>query len=289
MKGGSLDLGADSLPLLPRDTGDRNRTSPFAFTGNKFEFRAVGSTAAVSWPTTVLNTIITDTLHDLADQLEQGFGKNPTPAKRKQVVRSVLSKAIKAHKRVLFNGDGYDEAWHEEAEKRGLPNLRDSVDALAEINSRESVRLFKSYGVLTKAELDSRATIFFEKYCKQLLIEGETLRSLVRTRVLPASLRHQTELIDALTAAEGVDLEMPELRDQIERLVDLNRACQVRLAALDVALAHEHQNPATHARQIRDKVKPAMEDLREVADELEGLVPADLWSLPTYQEMLIVR
>lgn len=289
MQGGKLDLGADSLPSIPRDTGDRNRTSPFAFTGNKFEFRAVGSTAAVSWPTTVLNTIITESLHDLASQLEKGFGKNPTPAKRKQVVASVLAKSVKAHKRVLFNGDGYDEAWHAEAEARGLPNFKDTVDALTQVNSRESVALFKAHNVLTKAELDSRTTIFYEKYCKQMLIEAETMRSIVRTRVLPAALRHQTECIDALSAAEALDLEMPELRGQIERMVRLNRECHVRLAALDKALTHEHANPAKHAKAIRDAVRPAMAELREIADELEGLVAADLWTLPTYQEMLIVK
>jgi len=289
MKGGKLDLGADSLPSIPRDTGDRNRTSPFAFTGNKFEFRAVGSTAAVSWPTTVLNTIITESLHELADQLEKGFGKNPTPAKQKQVVASVLAKTVKAHKKVLFNGDGYDEAWHKEAEARGLPNFKETVDALAQVNSKESVALFKSHNVLSKAELDSRATIFYEKYCKQMLIEAETMRSIVRTRVLPAALRHQTECIDALSAAEAMDLEMPELREQIERIVELNRVCHVRLAALNKALQHDHANPVKHAKAIRDAVKPAMAELREVADELEGLVAADLWTLPTYQEMLIVR
>jgi len=289
MKGGNLDLGADSLPLIPRDTGDRNRTSPFAFTGNKFEFRALGSTAAISWPTTVLNTIVTEALHELADQLDRGFGTNPTKEKQEQVVRSVLSASIKAHKRVLFNGDGYDDAWQEEAARRGLPNLRNSVDALVELNSPESVEVFQTHKVLSKAELDSRATILMQKYCKQMLIEAETLRTVIRTRVLPASLRHQTESIEALTATEAVDMELPELRDEIERLVDLNRACHARLAALDKVLDHELTDPIQLAKYIRDNIRPVMSDVREVADELEGLVAADLWTLPTYQEMLIVR
>jgi glutamine synthetase len=289
LKGGKLDLGAMSLPQIPRDTGDRNRTSPFAFTGNKFEFRAVGSSAAISWPTTVLNTIIADALHELAGRLEKAFGKNPTPAKQEQAVRAVLQKLVKDHKRVLFNGDGYDKAWHAEAAARGLPNFRDSVDALACLRSKENAEVFRRHKVLSKAELDSRTTIFFEKYCKQLVIEAETMVSLVRTQVLPASWRHQTEVIEALAATEAVDLENPELRAEVERLVDMVRACQVRLAALESSLGTDHADPARHAAAIRDKVVPAMAGLREVVDELEKHVAADFWPLPKYREMLLIK
>ena len=289
IKGRKLDLGAMSLPQIPRDTGDRNRTSPFAFTGNKFEFRAVGSSAAVSWPTTVLNTIVADALHEIAGRLEKAFGKNPTPAKREQAVRAVLQKLVKDHKRVLFNGDGYDQSWHAEAAERGLPNLRDSVDALAALNSKQNVAVFGKHKVLSKAELDSRTTIFFEKYCKQLIIEAETMVSLVRTQILPAAWRHQTEVIEALAATEAVDLENPELRDEVERLVEMVRACHVRLGALESSLHTEHANPARHAVLIRDKVIPAMAKLREAVDKLEQHVAADLWPLPKYREMLIVK
>jgi glutamine synthetase len=289
MKGGRLDLGARSLPNIPRDTGDRNRTSPFAFTGNKFEFRAVGASGAISWPTTVLNTIVTEALHELCDQLEESFGKNPTPAKREQAVRRVLSRSVKAHKRVIFNGDGYDQAWHDEAAKRGLPNLRDTVDALSAINSKESITLFKKARVLTKPELDSRATIFYEKYIKQIIIEGETMVSLIRTQVLPASLRHQTQCLDALRAAENAGLKHPELKSEVDRLVELTRQCHTRVAELERSLENEPASLTRHAQHVRDKVKPAMDAVREIADQLEQHVAADLWQLPKYQEMLIVK
>ena len=289
MKGRKLDLGAMSLPQIPRDTGDRNRTSPFAFTGNKFEFRAVGSSAAVSWPTTILNTIVAEALTEIAGRLEKAFGENPTPAKREQAVRSVLQKVVKDHKRVLFNGDGYDKAWHAEAERRGLPNLRDSVAALSTLNSKANIDLFKRHKVLDKAEVNSRATIFFEKYSKQLLIEAETMVALVRTEVLPAAWRHQTEVIEALAAAEAMGFDSPELREEVGRLVEMVRVCQARLVALDEALEIEHANPAHHAEQIRDAVVPAMASLREAVDDLEQRVAADIWPLPKYQEMLIVK
>jgi glutamine synthetase len=289
IKGGKLDLGAMSLPQIPRDTGDRNRTSPFAFTGNKFEFRAVGASAAVSWPTTVLNTIVAEALTVMADRLEKAMGKSPTPAKREQAVKTVLKQVVKDHKRVLFNGDGYDKAWHDEAERRGLPNLRDSVDALGSLTSRESIEVFRKHKVLSKAEVESRATIFFEKYCKQLLIEAETMVSLVRTKVLPGAWRHQTEVIDALAASESVEIENPELRGEVERVVELTRACQGRLAALEASLKGEHGSPARHAAAIRAKVVPAMAELRRAVDELEQHVAADHWPMPTYQQMLIIK
>jgi glutamine synthetase len=289
MKGGKLDLGSTSLPQIPRHTGDRNRTSPFAFTGNKFEFRAVGASAAVSWPTTVLNTIVAEALDEIGSRLEKAMGKNPTPVKREQAVWEVLQKIVKEHKRVLFNGDGYDPAWHAEAEARGLPNLRDSVTALGVINTKRHIELFKKHKVLSKPELDSRTTIFFEKYCKQLTIEAETLVSLVRTRVLPAAWRHQSELFEALASSEAFDLENPELHAEAQQFVRIVRTCQSRLAALDSALSGDHGAPEKHARQIRDKVRPAMDSLREAVDQLELHVAADVWPLPTYAEMLIVK
>jgi glutamine synthetase len=289
LKGGSLDLGAMSLPQIPRDTGDRNRTSPFAFTGNKFEFRAVGAAAAVSWPTTVLNTIVAEGLTVITARLQEALGKDPTPEEREQAVRSVLQQVVKDHKRVLFNGDGYDQAWHDEAAKRGLPNLRDSVAALTAMNTEPNLKLFKKHKVLDEAELESRTTIRFEKYCKQLLIEAETVVSLVRTQVLPAAWRHQTEVIEALAASEAVDLESPELREEVEQLVEMSRACQVRLGVLEQFLKAEHPNPADHAEQIRDAVRPAMDDLREAADEIEQRVADDIWPLPKYREMLLVK
>ncbi len=156
IKGGKLELGAPTFPELPRDTGDRNRTSPFAFTGNKFEFRAVGSSQASAWPNTVLNTIIAESIEYMATQIEKGVGKSPTPEKLKKVVGELLKKTVKQHKRVIFNGDGYSTAWHKEAEKRGLPHLRDSVDALPVFKGKKAGELFARYKVLSREETASR-------------------------------------------------------------------------------------------------------------------------------------
>ena len=179
--------------MLPRHSGDRNRTSPFAFTGNKFEFRAVGSSASIAWPNTVLNTIVAESLDFLATELERAAGKAPTPARLQAAVLSVLKKILKQHKRVIFDGDGYSSDWHAEAEKRGLPNYRDSVAAFPLLKAKKNVDLFRKYDVLSKAELDSRTHVVIEKWVKQLIIEAETMIGITRTHLLPAALRHQQQ------------------------------------------------------------------------------------------------
>jgi glutamine synthetase len=302
LKGGKIDLGARTLPQIPRHSGDRNRTSPFAFTGNKFEFRAVGSSAAVAWPTTVLNAIVTDSLDFVATALEKEVGgkagKAADPAKLQDAVRGVLQKVIKDHKRVIFNGDNYDAAWHKEAEKRGLPNFKDTVESLPVLMTRSNLELFKKHGILTKVELDSRATIFAEKFNKQVLIEAETMVSIARTMVLPAALRNQTQLAETVCATEAAGVEAVELRKDLEVHVDL--VDRLREAASKVEAAVDGggggggghgstQDPFKHAEHIKKKVRPAMAMLRTVVDELEGIVAADLWPLPTYREMLAIK
>ncbi|MCK6477600.1 MAG: glutamine synthetase III, partial [Phycisphaerales bacterium] len=211
MKGGKLGLGARTLPAIPRHTGDRNRTSPFAFTGNKFEFRAVGSSQSVAWPATVLNTIVAESLDFLATQLEKAVGaaRPVDPKKLQSAVAALLQKVVKQHKRVIFNGDGYDKAWHEEAEKkRGLQNLRSSVDAFPVIGSKKAIELFKRNGVFTKVETESREHILVEKYVKQVLIEAETAVLMARTLMLPAALRQQAELAEVVAASEAADVDV---------------------------------------------------------------------------------
>lgn len=289
LQGGQLDLGSKSLPQIPRDTGDRNRTSPFAFTGNKFEFRALGSTAAIAWPATVLNTIVAQSLNTIADQIEQAMGNNADSQLREKAVRAVLQQVIKDHKRVIFNGDGYDDAWKTEAANRGLPNHRETVDALEALTKPEVVDVFAQHHVLSKAELESRVNVFFEKYCKQIVIEAEVLVGLVKREVLPAVWRHQTELADTIASTEAIDLENPELRSQAELVIELSRTCQVRVNALVEALAEHHESVVEHARLIRDRVRPAMDDLREVVDELENHLASDLWPMPSYQDILVIK
>lgn len=289
IKGGAIDLGARTLPQIPRHSGDRNRTSPFAFTGNKFEFRAVGSSATAAWPNTVLNTIVAESLDYLASELEKAVGRDPSEKKLEAAVRDVLKKVIRQHKRIIFNGDNYSPAWHKEAEKRGLPNLRDSVAALPLLSSRKAVQLFGKYKVLSKEELESRTQIYLEKYCKQILIESEAMVLIGRQMILPAALAHQTRLAEAVGEAEeaGAPSKVQKARlRQFVRLVDRFTAALDRLAAAD----DQHEDdPLKHATYLRDKVRPLMEQVRAAADELELHVSADLWPLPSYRELLFVK
>jgi glutamine synthetase len=289
LKGGTIDLGARTLPMLPRHSGDRNRTSPFAFTGNKFEFRAVGSSQSIAWPNTVLNTIVAESLDVMATELERAVGKNPTPAKVQSAAMGLLKKLVKQHKRVIFGGDGYSQAWHVEAEKRGLPHLRDTVDSLATLKARKYGELFRKYNVLNRSEYDSRITIAYEKYNKELTIEAETMVTIARTQLLPAALRHQTLLAQAVDQTEGAGVKCGETSAMLGEFVNLVARFQESITALEKVANHHDDDPARHAAWIRDKVKPAMHALRNYADQLESQVASDLWPLPTYRELLFLK
>ena len=289
IKGGTIDLGARTMPQIPRHSGDRNRTSPFAFTGNKFEFRAVGSTASIAWPNTVLNTIVAESLDYVAGELEKGAGANPTPAKQQATVLAVLKTILKEHKRIVFDGDGYNEAWHREAEKRGLPHMRDSVDAFPVLKAKKTVELFKKYGVLTRAEVESRYHIAVEKWVKQLTIEAETMVAMARTMILPAALRHQTELAEAVTSTEGAGVDCDDTVKALEHFTGLVSEARVAVVALEAAAAHDDEDPMKHAQHIKAKVRPAMAVLRSAVDALENHVAADLWPMPTYRQLLFLK
>jgi len=274
--GSFLGLGSAVLPPIPLDSGDRNRTSPFAFTGNKFEFRAPGSSQSISFVNTVLNTVVAEAIDDLAAKL-----KKAQKSKRslEAALTPVLKAAWKEHKRVVFGGDGYSEAWHKEAEGRGLKNLRTTPDALPEIIAPATIKVFNKYKVLSKRELESRFEVAAEQYVTNLNIEGETAASIARTMLLPASTRHLAELRSA---------EVPALIGETAELVD-----EFVKAILALEKANEG-HPAragvlNHAKYMRDKVIPAMDDAREVADRLEGIVADDLWPLPKYQEILFIK
>ncbi|MBX3378873.1 MAG: glutamine synthetase III [Phycisphaeraceae bacterium] len=290
MKGGKLDLGARTLPQLPRHTGDRNRTSPFAFTGNKFEFRAVGSSQSVAWPATVLNTIVAESLDYLATQLEKTLGAHPTEAKLQSAVKSLLQKTVKQHKRVIFNGDGYDNAWHIEAEKkRKLPNLRNSVEALPVLTSKKNIDLFKKYGVLNKVESESREHIYIEKYNKQVLIEAETASIMARTLILPAGYRQQTEIAEAVAATKAAGGDAKSLKAELDDFSELVGQLRIKIAKLDKAIDTEVSGEHKKAEHMHDNVLGAMVELRAVVDELESRVSHDLWPMPGYREMLTLR
>ena len=290
IKGGALDLGATTLPQIPRHSSDRNRTSPFAFTGNKFEFRAVGSSASVAWPNTVLNTMIAESLDFMATQLDKRAGKNPTPAKLEVAVKGLLKDVLKEHRRVCFEGDGYSKAWHEEASKRGLPNHTSTVDAIACFGSKKATELFGKYGVLSKRELEARYDVMVEQYIKLLRIESRTLQSMVRTAILPCALRFQAELADIVGATQACDIECPGTAAQLREVVAQTEALRTAIAKLEKSETFKsdgsHGDHEKEARHYRDVLVPAMLEVRKLCDGLEKVMPADLFPFPTYAELL---
>jgi glutamine synthetase len=286
MKGGALELGATTLPQIPKHTSDRNRTSPFAFTGNKFEFRAVGSSASVAWPNTVLNAIIADSLDFMATQLEKRVGKNPTQSKLEAAVKSLLKDVVKEHRRVCFDGDGYSKAWHEEARKRGLPNNTSTAEAIACFGSKKAADLFGKYGILSKRELEARYGVMVEQYIKLLRIESRTLQSMVRTAILPCALRFQAELADVVGATQACDIDCPGTAAQLREVVGMVESLRAAVAKVEKAEAFEGHDAEKEARHYRDVLLPAMMDTRRICDSLEKIMPADLYPLPTYAELL---
>ncbi|HEX5817323.1 MAG TPA: hypothetical protein VFY20_00495 [Gemmatimonadales bacterium] len=289
LRGGTMDLGARTMPQLPRDSGDRNRTSPFAFTGNKYEFRAVGSSQSIAWPNTVLNTIVAESLDFFASELEKAIGSKSTPAKLQDAVLKLLKRELKEHKRVLFGGDNYSAEWHEEAARRGLPILKDSVEAFPVLKSKKTVDLFKTYGVLNKAEVDSRFHIAVEKYVKQLLIEAETMGHIARTQILPAALKHQSLLAEAVGHTIAAGVPAPEQKAALERFVGYANRLREAIGKLEHAIELGEGDPMEHAKHIKSHLIPAMQEVRAAADHLETVVTADYWPMPTYREMLFLK
>jgi len=285
-RGGTLTVGVDTLPPLPKDAGDRNRTSPFAFTGNKFEFRAVASNQSIAGPLVALNTIVADSLDYLATELEKMVGNDPS--KLNSAVQTLLQKVIEEHGAVIFNGDGYSEAWHAEAERRGLPNLRTSVDAIPAITKPEVIEVFEKYGVLSKRELESRHDIYLEQYCKAIGAEARLVIEIGRTMIFPAAIRYQSEL--ARTCADLKALGYQFDTDTLDKVTGLVKGLQDSLTALEKLMAQPHSNGVlSEAKHYCHEVLPAMQEVRKYADELEGYVADDLWPLPTYQEMLFIK
>ncbi|MBL8792708.1 MAG: glutamine synthetase III, partial [Planctomycetia bacterium] len=238
-QGGFMEVGVSVLPKLPRDAGDRNRTSPFAFTGNKFEFRAVGGSQSVSGPNTVLNTIVAESLDFIASNLEAAVkgGKDLNKA-----IQDLLPGIIAESKKVLFNGDGYTEEWHKEAEKRGLPNMKNTVDSLPVIIRKDSIELFSKYKVYSERELQSRYTILSENYVKTVNIEGQLTSMIGRTQILPAALRYQAEVASAVNATKAAGVENSAQAELLKSLTVTISEFQKGIAELDKALGHHHSN-----------------------------------------------
>jgi glutamine synthetase len=286
-QGGHMEIGVGVLPKLPRDAGDRNRTSPFAFTGNKFEFRAVGGGQSISGPNTVLNTIVAESLDFIASALEKGTqgGRDLNKA-----IQDLLPGIIKESKKVVFNGDNYTEEWHRDAEKRGLPNLRNTIDCLPVIIRKDSIELFSKYKVYSERELQSRYNILSENYVKTVTIEGQLTAMMARTMILPAAIRYQGEVASAVTATKQAGVDNSGQVDLLKSLTATTSEFQKAIATLDKALSHHADGDAfAHARYARDEILPAMTSVRTLGDKLETVVADDLWPLPTYREMLFIK
>ena len=288
-RGGTMDLGATTLPQLPRHSSDRNRTSPFAFTGNKFEFRAVGSSQSVAWPNTVLNTIIAESIDWMVRELEKKAGKNPTAAKRDAAARAVLKSVVKNHRRVCFDGDGYSQEWVEEAARRGLPNLHSTADALPTLKTKKALDLFKKYGVLSNRELKARYEILIEQYNTVLMIEANTLLSILRTEVLPAAIQAQAQVAEAVSATHSVGAECTGTEESLKAVINGINELQSSIKDVDTARGKTYASPEKELKGRRNDLVPAMERARMASDQLEQIIPRDLWTLPTYAEMLLLR
>lgn len=284
---GLLGLGVDVLPVLPKHSGDRNRTSPFAFTGNKFEFRALGSSISVSFPATVLNTVVAESIDELAEQMETAVDAG---AERKDALRKLLAREAKSFKHVVFNGDNYSDDWAAEAERRGLLNLRTAVDALPAMASSKNRALFEKLGVLSPRELASRLEVRMEQYFIKVNIEGETAAAMARTMILPAAVRYLDQLLTTCGKAEQATLAMEGLAATARRtgaLVDELAAALDQLDAQNAELGGDDM--ASKTVHMRDNVIPAMDAVRDVVDRLEAVIPDDMWPLPNYRDMLFVK
>jgi glutamine synthetase len=276
--GSFLGLGTPVLPPLPMHGGDRNRTSPFAFTGNKFEFRALGSSQSPALPNTVLNTIVAESIDELADKLRTAL--KASGATLEKAVAKVVKDVWTANKQIVFDGDGYSEEWHAEAEKRGLANLRTTPDALPWLVDKQTVAAFKKYKVLSKRELESRLEVFTEQYAVKINIEAETAAQIARTMLLPAAVRHLNEL-----KASGLE----ELVEEVEPLVKELLFALVKLEDANLSDNQPDSSAMKWATYMRDTTILAMDDVRDVCDRLEKLVADDLWPLPKYSEMLFIK
>jgi glutamine synthetase len=285
--GGELDTGVLVLPKLPRDAGDRNRTSPFAFTGNKFEFRAVSSNQSIAYPNIALNVAVTESLDTIATELEAATRSGKSLEK---AVGELLPKIIKENKRIIFNGNNYSKEWEKEAGKRGLLNLRNTVDALPQLISKESIAAFEKYKVLKEREVHARYDVMVETYNKTVNVEGQLMVLMANRYILPAALEYQRQVaasVAAVKSAGGRSIEGKKVLDELTKLTDEFRVCTDKLQK---ALGHEGNGDAVkHAKHYRDKVIPAMTALREAGDDLELRIPHELWPLATYREMLFIK
>lgn len=281
LKGGKLQTGVDTLPDLAKDATDRNRTSPFAFTGNKFEFRMVGSRDSISGPNVVLNTIVAEAFSEACDALEKADNFD-------EAVHDLIKQYATEHQRVVFNGNGYSDAWVEEAEKRGLPNIRSMVEAIPALTTEKAVSMFEKFKVFTKAELESRAEIKFESYAKAINIEARTMIDMASKQIIPAIIKYTKDLADTVVAVKeaGADASVQaELLTEVSGLLaETKKALEALKVVTDQAVAMEEGED--QARFYHFDVVPAMEALRTPVDTLEMIVDKEAWPMPSYGDLI---
>ena len=283
---GLMDLGVDTLPVFPKDPGDRNRTSPFAFTGNRFEFRAVGSNQSVSGPLVAMNTILADSLTWVADNLESRMkaGEDLNTA-----AQGVLKEIMDKHRNVIFGGNGYSPEWHKMAvEERGLANLRTTADALPVLRADYIEELFTRMGVLTPVELESRFDVYAEQYLLAIEVEAKLVVSMAKTIIYPAAVRYLSELSSAISNAAAIGIEID--KESAQTVSNLIKLLMDSVGKLSEAIAkHDFDSIEEHMQYSAQTIRPLMDKVREYADTLEGEVADNFWPLPTYQEMLFVK
>jgi glutamine synthetase len=285
-----LRLGVTTLPPLPRDTSDRNRTSPFAFTGNKFEFRAVGASQSIAYPNVILNTIVAESLDHIAGEIEKRSGTGD----RREAIQGLVRETLTKHRRILFGGDNYSAEWVQEAERRGLYNLRDTPSALLAFSAKTNVELFDKYKVFSPRETESRATVQNLMYVHRVSVEALSMRDIASTMILPAAMQFQRQLAESISAVTAVHPQA-DLKSQRELLNQVTEAIQrMRGAVTDLNrarhAAEETRGGANEtAAAFRDRVLPVMNQVREQADLLETLVDDQLWPLPKYRELLFLH
>jgi glutamine synthetase len=283
---GVMNIGVDTLPILPTDPGDRNRTSPFAFTGNRFEFRAVGSGQSVSGPLIAMNTVLADSLNWIGDKLEAELGKG---IELNAAIQTILKEIMDQHGAVVFSGNGYSEEWHKIAvEERGLANLRTTADALPVLKEKYIEDLFSGLGVLSPVELASRFEAYAEQYILSIEVEAKLVISMAKTLIYPAATRYLSELSNtALSMKEiGVDLGI----ETIEKVSNTVKSMMEKVSKLDSAIAsHDFATTEDHMQYLSKTIRPLMDEVREYADGLEAEIADDLWPLPSYEEMLFIK
>ncbi|MDZ7807107.1 MAG: glutamine synthetase III [Gracilimonas sp.] len=285
-QGGLLGLGTPVLPDLPKHAGDRNRTSPFAFTGNKFEFRALGSNQSPSFPIVVLNTIVAEAIEDMTEDLKKASKKSSI----EKALAKVLSDRLKECMPVIFNGDGYSDDWQKEAKKRGLLNLKTTPEALPYLSSKENIKLFKKYKVLNDKEVHSRKEIWTEQYITARTIEVDTIESIAKTMIYPATVRYIGELSKAAEQGEKLGIDNSGSKSMLKKVNDgLNKLGAALDTLADVQAKLKYKDTSDHAAKVESEILPVMNEIRDAIDFLERYVADDYWPLPVYREMLFIK